>query len=67
MSLSEPANDEAVTSTNMDEENVFVEDSMDVPGATVEIVDTDSGPSLTPIVGKSKKQPQIYREELLLK
>ena len=39
-----------------------------MPGATVEIVETDSQPILTPR-GKSKSQKEVpaYREQLLLR
>ncbi len=65
VTLSEPASGEVVTSGSVqlpEEGGVFVEGPMDVPGATVEIVETDPGPVIVPM-----RQSQVNREELLLK
>ena len=55
------------TTTTLSEDNVIVEGPLDMPGATVEIVETDPQPVLTPQEKKSKKGPPVYREQLLLR
>lgn len=57
------------TSTAITEDgSVFVEGPLDMPGATVEIVETDPQPILTPRgKSKSRKDPPVYREQLLLR
>ena len=55
------------TATTTLSDDVFVEGPLDMPGATVEIVETDPHPVSTPQEKKSKKGPPVYREQLLLR
>ena len=48
--------------------DVFVDGTLDVPGATVEVVETDSNPVSTSLASKQhKKGAPGYRHGLLLK
>ncbi len=69
VTISDPSNGEAMASASVNvsgEGSVLVEGPLDVPGAMVEIVETEPGPAATP-QGKAKRRPQVYREELLLR